>query len=180
MKSIVYFTCLIMVMFSISCASTKPFEAPKLEPAKFEPTEKYKLDLTPLENAKPTPPVPVYAVMDEKKQTITITNDPKNANSVVFTTAEYAKVGSVIKIAATYKEVAIQEEALINLRIDEINSLKQLVAIKDAQIAVYRDMYMESMKLYNEERRQHHRDNVRHDIKEVIMFGGAIALVCAL
>ena len=171
----------LVIIGLIGCTTTKPFEPPSLQPSKFDKTEPYKLDLSALDAAKPAePPKPIYAMMDQANNSVTITNDVKHANCIIFLPQEYAKVGSVVKYASVLKEVATQEESLINTRIDEINALKELCAIKDAQIEQYRNMYIEAMKLYTEEKKSHHRDNIRHDIKELLLFGGTIAVVCSL
>ena len=76
--------------------------------------------------------------------------------------SEYAKVGAVVKLAVTYKELTLDQEKLVNTYIDQINALKELLSMEQRKSEVYRELWISSENAYRYEKWEHNWDNRFH------------------
>jgi len=155
--------CLVLSLV-ISCAPKEftPYQPPEI---KFEKTLPYELDTTAVDALKPEKIKPIY--VNEEFQEV-----PKEeAKFVVLAPSEYAKIAAILKIAKAYKDVAKEQEVLINTHINIINSLKEFVALEQAKTRAALELYGYSENAYRQERYDHKLDNAINK-----MSFGAIAL----
>jgi hypothetical protein len=136
---------------AMGCAPKEfvPFNPPVVEFEKTPPYEGIDFDAIP----KPKPIVPVY--VDENFKEVPI----EEAKFVLLVPKEYAKVAAVVKLAKTYKQLALQQEVLINNQVNIINSLKEYVALEQMKSQQYRQLWADSENAYRQERYQHKLDN---------------------
>lgn len=151
---------MIIGLFFISCAPAefKPF---KPEPIKFDPTPPYSVQEQLDKIPKPDPIKRMY-VKKLTDKTYEIVENKEEATHIMLAPAEYAKVGAVVKLAKTYKEVAIDQEALINSYVEQINALKELLAMEQRKAEVYRELWISSENAYRREKWEHDWDNRLH------------------
>jgi hypothetical protein len=148
---------LICLFLFTSCAPEllKPYEPPEL---KFEETPTYSIqeDLNKIEKPKPIKRMYAKKLGDDSLQ---ILPNAEGADFVVIAPTEYAKVGAVVKLAKTYKEIVLDQEALVNTYIDQINALKELVALEQKKSQMYRELWITSENAYRQEAYEHKWDN---------------------
>jgi len=158
MKKII--TLLIIGMFLISCAPPqfKPF---KPEVIKFNKTEPYSVQEELDKIPKPDPIKRMY-VKKLTDKSFEVVADKAEATHIMLAPKEYAKVGAVVKLAKTYKGVAIDQEGLINTYIDQINALKELLEMEQRKSEVYRELWISSENAYRQEKWEHDWDNRLH------------------
>jgi hypothetical protein len=167
------FVILLSFVLLTSCAPTQfiPKEPPTI---KFDPTPKYKTDLSDIIQ----PPKPIHIWVDEKFQKV---DDPAKAKYLVLTHDEYAKYVAQLKIKKTYEEIINEQEILINTYVDIINSLKELVALEQAKAKAYRDLWADSENAYRQERYDHQIDNLTNrGIIGAISIGAIVIAILAL
>ena len=165
---------IILVMLSlifVGCAPSKfvPAEYPKVE---FEPTPPYEANLDDIK----VPGKPVKILLDKEFQ---ITEDQKQARYIAFAPKEYTKVQAYVLAGKSYKEIAVEQEKLINTYIEQINALKELVALEQAKAEQYRQLWVDSENAYREERHQHRMDNILNRIT-FIAIGALVIAILAL
>ena len=121
----------ILLIFLIGCGPKefKPFEPPELD---FNATKPYTLDLSSIQ--KPDKLQPIYVDKDFNKVPI------ENASYIVLTPKEYNKINTLLKIATTYKKIALEQEELINIHISTINSLKDFLELERTKSLQYREL----------------------------------------
>lgn len=146
---------LILVVLSLiftGCTPPKfvPKEYPKVE---FEPTPSYEANLDEIE----VPGKPVKILLDGNFQ---ITEDQTKARYIAFAPKEYTKVQAYVLAGKSYKEIAIEQEKLINTYIEQINALKELIALEQAKAEQYRQLWADSENAYRQERYEHRIDNM--------------------
>jgi len=150
----------ILILFIISCAPPqfKPF---KPEPMKFDKTDPYSVQeyLNSLPKPEPLKRIYVKKVDDTTYQTV---QNKEEATHIMLAPSEYAKVGAVVKLAKTYKELAIDQELLMNTYIDQINALKELLVMEQRKAEVYRELWISSENAYRYEAWEHKWDNRLH------------------
>jgi len=158
MKKII--TLLIIGMFIISCSppAFKPF---KPEVIKFDKSPVYSIqeDLDKIPKPDPIKRMYVKRITDKSFEVVA---DKSEATHIMLAPKEYAKVGAVVKLAKTYKGLVIDQEALINTYIDQINALKELYAMEQRKAEVYRELWISSENAYNQEKWEHDWDNRIH------------------
>lgn len=166
---------IIIGLFVISCVPP-PFKPYKPEVIKFDTTPLYsvqeELDALP----KPEPIKRMY-VKETSDQTYMVVSDKAEATHVMLAPSEYAKVGAVVKLAVTYKGVALDQEALINTYIDQINALKELLAMEQRKSEVYRELWISSEDAYRREKWEHDWDNRIH---KTALYGITIGSIVVL
>jgi hypothetical protein len=153
-KNITYLLLFTMSSTLFGCQSTgapKGFP-PAPEPLTFEETPNYEPDLSKLK--APEQPVMSYGKMSADKTSVTIVATQEEADYVMFTPQEFAKVGQVVSLARTYKELTGQQAELINTYIDNINALKGLAAVEREKAIAYRQLWLDALTMYNQERKE--------------------------
>ncbi|MGD2072722.1 MAG: hypothetical protein PVG65_04460 [Candidatus Thorarchaeota archaeon] len=167
-KRILVILCTILLF--VSCGPTK-FVPKSREPIKFESTPKYELNLDEITK----PDKPKYILMDED---FNIIEDIKEAKYVVYTKEEFAKVVAHLEVRKAYKDIAKEQELLINNYIKIINSLKEYVALEQEKAKEYRELWADSENAYRQERYDHKIDNLFH--RSIIGSMGIGAIVIAI
>lgn len=144
----------------MSCAPA-PFKPFKPDPITFEQTALYSVQNELDKIPKPEPIKRMY-VKKVDETTYEIVADKAEATHIMLAPSEYAKVGAVVKLAKTYKELAIDQEALVNTYIEQINALKELYAMEQRKSEVYRELWISSENAYRREKWEHDWDNRLH------------------
>jgi len=150
---------LIWVLFS-GCAPA-PFKPFKPDPIVFDKTPIYSVQEELDKIPKPDPIVRVYA-KKISDTTYEVVENKEEATHIMLAPAEYAKVGALVKLAKTYKELTIDQEKLVNTYIEQINALKELVAMEQRKSEVYRELWISSENAYRHEKWEHDWDNRIH------------------
>lgn len=166
------FAVLMVSLFLFANCAPKEFTPYKPPEIKFEKTPYYELDLTAIQALKPDKIEPIYVDEDFKEV-------PKEeAKFVVLAPSEYAKIAAILKIAKAYKDIAKEQEILINANINIINSLKEYVALEQAKAEEYRKLWADSENAYRQERYEHKLDNaINKGLFGVLAVGAIIAII---
>lgn len=146
--------------FLISCAPA-PFKPFKPEQIVFEKTPAYSVQEDLDKIPKPEPLVRMY-VKKVTESTYEVVAVKEEATHIMLAPAEYAKVGALVQLAKTYKELALDQEILINTYIDQINALKELLSMEQRKSEVYRELWISSENAYRYEKWEHQKDNFFH------------------
>jgi hypothetical protein len=101
---------------------------------------------------------------------------PSEATHIILTRKEWYGIGVIVEKAKAYKELAEQEESLINTHIDIINSQKEYIELERRKSIEYRDLYMISENSFRQEEYRHKQDNLINKIGHYIIVIGGIAL----
>ena len=171
-KIIILIICGLLVL---SCAPA-PFKPYKPEVIKFDKTPPYSVQEELDQLPKPEPIKRMY-VKETSDKTYVVVADKVEATHVMMAPAEYAKVGAVVKLAVTYKGVAIDQEVLMNTYIDQINALKELLAMEQRKSEVYRGLWISSEDAYRREKWEHDWDNRIH---KTALYGITIGSIVVL
>jgi len=172
MKKVLISLLLGALILSFGCA---PAQFVPREPliVEFEPTPPYSIDLSQI--PKPDKIKPIF--VDENFQEVPI----EQAKFIVLAPSDYAKIAALLKYARAHKDIVKEQEILLNVHIDIINSLKEYVALEQAKAEEYRQLWADSENAYRQERYAHRLDNaVNKGIFGAISLGAIIALILAL
>lgn len=157
----------------LCCCAPKKFVPREIPDVKFNKTPEYSVDLSNI--PKPDKLVPIF--VDENFNE----TSKDNAKYIVLTPKEYAKVGAVVKLAKTYKEIVKEQEVLINTDIRIINSLKEYIALEQMKANEYRKLWADSENAYRQEQYNHKLEQaVTKGMFGSIALGALIALIIAL
>lgn len=66
--------------------------------------------------------------------------DVEDAKFILLSPVEFAKIAALAQMVVTYKEVAMEQETLINLHINTINALKEYLELERAKSLQYREL----------------------------------------
>jgi len=170
---------LLIGVFLISCAPA-PFKPFKPEPIKFDKTEPYSVQEQLDKIPKPDPIERMY-VKKLTETTFEVVADKAEATHIMLAPSEYAKVGAIVKLAKTYKELLLDQETLVNTYIEQINALKELLAMEQRKSEVYRELWISSENAYRQEKWEHDWDNRLHKAGLYgITFGSIIVFLLLL
>lgn len=170
MKKLITWLLIASFLF-VGCAPKQfiPYEPPAVV---FEKTSEYTLDLDSI--PKPAKIKPIY--VDENFKEV-----PKEeAKFVVLAPSEYAKISALLKLAKAYKDIAKEQEVLINTHISVINSLKEYVALEQMKTKEYRQLWADSENAYRQEAHNRKVDNAIHKGTFGAIFLGVILAIVAL
>jgi len=171
-QTITTMMCIMLILFC-GCAPQAfvPREYPKVT---FEKTPDYKLNI---EDIK-VPEKPVNILLDENFKQVT---DSSKAKYVVYTQQEFAKVVSHLKVREAYKDIAVEQEVLINSYIATINSLKEYIALEQAKSEQYKNLWVNSENMFRQEQYSHQIDNIfNRSILGIITVGAMVIVILAL
>ena len=152
------FLCIVLLFTIASCAPKEfsPFIPPNLQ---LETTPSYNIKED-LENIpKPSQLVPIY-VKKTSESNYEVVGTLNEATHILLAPEEYAKVGAVVKLAKTYKEIILMGESITNTYISEINALKELNALEREKLISYRELWVNSENMYRQEKYEHKADNI--------------------
>jgi hypothetical protein len=113
----------ICILLFIGC-STKEFKPIELPKSNFEKSEYF--NLNDLEIIKPDKPNYILLDYDFK-----LVDDPDLSEYVAFNNKEFAKIVALSKSFDNLNIVNNQLITIINLKVDEINSLKEIISYKE-------------------------------------------------
>ena len=165
----------IIGIFLVSCAPA-PFKPFKPEPIKFDQTPPYsvKEDLDKIPKPEPLKRMYVKKVTDTSYEVVGVKEE---ATHIMLAPAEYAKVGALVKLTKTYKELVLDQEILVNTYIEQINALKELLAMEQRKSEVYRELWISSENAYRQEKWEHDWDNRIH---KTALYGITIGSIVVL
>ena len=162
----------VLIFLPILLIGCQTFEPPEIQELTFEKTEYYNPNL---DLPKPdSPPQPIFVkVLDNglstkdntipgtevQNKTFIVVDNYEDADHILFSESDYSKVGAVVRLAVTYKEITKEQVVLINTYIDQINALKELSSIERKKTQSYAEMWYNSEEAFRSERRSHRIDN---------------------
>jgi hypothetical protein len=157
----------------IGCAPSKfePYKPPTIE---FDETKKYDPDLSNLSKPKK----PDFIFLDKNFEVVDNINE-----------AEYAALNknNLDKILQLSKKYNIQQDIikdqidLVNLRINQINSLKELYNIQEMQTNEYISLYTDSRNQYLQERYENKMNEfINNTFMYIITVGSIVIAILAL
>ena len=166
-------TCIIVLVMLLFGCSPKLLQPKELPDLKFEKTQLYSLDISTI--PKPDKIVPIY--VDDNYNLV----DVENARYIILTSVEYAKIAGLLKLAIAYKNIAKEQEILINSNIEIINSLKEYVALERMKAQEYRNLWIDSENAYREERySKKWNDFINKGTMSIISIGAIVLAILAL
>jgi hypothetical protein len=165
----IIFILLIFILSSCSKQEIKPIELPK---SNFEKTEYFKLD--DLEIIKPGKPN--YILLNSEYELV---DDPELSYYVAFKNIEFAKIVALSKSFDNLKEVNNQLVTIINLKVDEINSLKEIISYKEIISDQINLLYVNERQIRELERKEYKFQKIMDKIYIVIQSGVIVALAIA-
>ena len=166
-----------VLMSGCSPAHFEPFKPPEIYYDRIDPYDiQSVLDTIP----KPKKLQPIYVKIEGTYLEV-VTKESGAANHILLVPKEYAKVGAVVKLATTYKKVAIEQELLINTYIDQINALREMVKLERQKSLMYRELWVQSENAYRQEVAEHKRDNwMNRTAMYIITIGSIVVIALAL
>lgn len=84
---------------------------------------------------------------------------------IILSEDQFSKIADLVEITEGYKDIAYAQETLVNVHIDTINALNNIIALKDRELELYIDMWVNAENLYREESKLHRRSNILNTIK---------------
>ena len=169
---------IIIGLFLVSCAPV-PFKPYKPEPITFEDTLPYSVQEEINKIPKPEPLKRMY-VKKVDDMSYQVVEDKTTATHIMLAPSEYAKVGAIVKLTKTYKQLVLDQEKLMNTYIDQINALKELLAMEQRKSDSYRELWISSENAYRYEKWEHDWDNRIHKTGLYGITIGAIVIVLLL
>ncbi len=168
---------LFLILFFVACAPVKhePFEP---NPIELEESDHYSIE-TVLENL-PKPEKPKVAYIKELRG-VYVPCSKEEATHVLLSPDEYAKFGILVKRTVALKDIALEQEHLVNTYIDQLNNVKKLFMIEQDKAKTYRELWIDSENSYRNEKHIHTWDNrINRTGIYLITIGSIIALALAL
>ncbi len=161
---------LTLMLFAVSCApgEFKPFIPPQI---KIEPTPAYEFDVS-KELVKPDKPNTIFLDKD-----FNITKDKNKSKYVVFTANEFSKIVALNRLYEAQVEIIDDHVRLVNVHIEIANALKELLALKDAEIKEYLALWTNAENAYRQERYRHKVDNAINKTGIYLVTIGSIILL---
>lgn len=172
--------CIILFFFFLTSCSPKQFSPYRPPDLKIDPTPSYSIK-NDLDNIpKPTKLVPMY-VKKTSELNYEVVEYSNEATHILLAPEEYAKVGAVVKLAKTYKEILLMNESVVNTYINEINALKELSTLEREKAISYRELWVNSENMYRQEKFEHKTDNmINKGGMYMITIGSILLLLLAL
>lgn len=162
------------VLASCAPAPFKPYTPPEIKYDKLDYYEiQDKLDMIP----KPEKLVPVYVVISGESIAVLSKEEKAKATHVLLAPREYAKVGGLVKLAKTYKSLTVEQEALVNTYIDQINALREMLELERQKTILYKELWVDSENAYRQEKAEHDRSNFINRAAMVVVTIGALIVV---
>lgn len=168
---IIYSTIIILSLFIFGCSGKEiqPITIPK---ANFEKTEKFVIEE--YINKPERPDLQTYDELFNEVQ------DPEKIHHFVFDKYEFAKIVALSKSFDSQKEMIDQLSIIINLKIDEINALKELIASKEILAEHMAILYANEQNIRKEENQTYKIQRLTDKVFMFIQSGVIVALALAL
>jgi energy-coupling factor transporter transmembrane protein EcfT len=162
----------VVSLFFYGCAPAKfsPIKTPEI---KFNQTPHYDVEELLSNIQKP-----------EKMKVLFINNDfkevnPEDATNVIIIPKEYAKVAALLELCKTYKDIILEQENLVNIHIDTINSLKEFISLEQMKSNTYKELWVNAENAYIQEKYERKLDNVINKIT-TISIGTIMAILLVI
>jgi len=170
MKTLGLTSITLALLLVIGCAST-PIPYKEIPEIHFETAEPYKIDLDSIQ--KPSPPKAKYGkyIDNGDVQLLAADDTIDSAAVVVFDLNEYKKIGQLVVLTTTYKNIIEQQSVLINNKIEIENSLKELMALERMKTKEYADMWVDMANTYQREKHDHKMDNIMNKVTQMLLVG---------
>jgi hypothetical protein len=124
------FSLILLMLFILGCSTSfTKFEPPYPKIKNIDNLENYEIDLSKIQ--KPEKLQPIYVDKDFNEVNI------EKAEYIVLTPKEYSKVGFLVQLSSSYKDIIKQEEKLINNNIEQFNNLNSIKKLNDEKIIYY-------------------------------------------
>lgn len=173
-KSILFITLLISISFLISgCGPAKfePYKPPKLD---IEKVEEYNPDLSGLKK----PEKPNFIYLDENFDKV---DDKSKAKYAALSNEELKKILNLSNLYNTQQEVIKDQKELVNIRIRQINALKEIVELKEYQMDQYISLYANARNDYLQERYENKMSNLlNRTVMSIVTIGSITLAILAL
>lgn len=168
---IIYNIIIILSLFIFGCGGKEiqPITIPK---ANFEKTEDFVIKEH--INKPDKPNLQTYDKLFNETQ------DPNKIHYFVFDKYEFAKIVALSKAFDGQKEMIDQLSIIINLKIDEINALKELIVSKEILTEHMAILYVNEQNIRKEENRTYQIQKLTDRIFMFIQSGVIVALALAL
>ena len=157
MKTKIIF-CIVLLFLFVSC-SPKQFSPYKPPDLKLQPTPNVNIK-DDIENLPKPEKLKVIYVKKISDNSFEVVERSEESTHILLAPREYAKVGAIVKLAKTYKEIILISEGIVNTYIDEINALKELSALEREKVISYRELWVNSENMYRQEKFEHDKDNI--------------------
>lgn len=169
---------ILALCFCLCCcapAKFEPFKPPMIE---LPPTDNYSIKET-IENLPK--PESLKIIWLKKEGDIYVVTERAEGTHVLLAQSEYAKVGVLLKRAIALKDIALEQEILINTYIDQLNEVKSIFTLEQQKSIDYRRLWIESENAYRQEAAQHKLDNtINRGAMYFITVGSIVVLLLAL
>ena len=170
----------VTVFLLFGCAPSK-FEPYTPPPIHYDKLEDYDVQEMLAKIPKPDRLAPIYVILEGDYVNRLKKDQKELATHILLVPKEYAKIGGVVKLAKTYKEIVIEQEILINTYIAQINALREMLVLERQKAILYKELWADSENAYRQEQYEHNRDNILNRTgMYIITIGSIIALALAL
>ena len=148
---------IVLLSLMIGSCSVQKFN-PKI-PSKYEFERETRYSITEDLNkiSKPTPIKMNYVKLNSNNVLVYTTID--STEFFILSPMEMSKVVALKELAVSYKKVIIDQEDLINIKINKNNETKKLLELERNSYIISMDGWVNSENIYREEKRNHQIDN---------------------
>ena len=169
----------ILSLFFVGCSTitVKEFKPEPLEDLTLSKTDSYTVDLTAI--PKPEKINNLYGVYKDDG-TILIVDDALIADFVILSEEEYSKVGQLVSLNVSYKNIIMKQEELVNENIKIINSVKELAELERKKTQEYQKLWVDSENLFRHERAELSKNDKENKFMNFISQLGFIGSILAL
>lgn len=172
--------CIISILIGSSifvggCKTTDPIDQP-LPPVTFQKEKEYVLDLSKIK--QPDAPNFIFLVMDQDGKLRTAKPNEK-PQYVAMLQEDLTKIDAMLDVKNAYRNIAKEQEALINVQIEKANVLKEMMALERQNREFERQLRIDLEKRYNREVKDHRIDNIINRATFIATIVGGVA-ICAL
>lgn len=169
LKSIIFST---MFLFISSCSSNTNIRQIDIPEASFEKTERFKL-----QGHIEKPGKPELIQLDSN---FNITYDNNDTKYFAFVKNEFAKIVVLSNAFDSQKDIIDSLEDLVNVKIDQINSLKELITTNENLSKHIAVLYVNEQEMRQLEQNNYKFQKLMDRIFMIIQGGAIIALAIAL
>jgi len=171
MRNILFFILCVCLLFSFGCSKPeiKPISIPK---ADFEKTERFEIKQ---HVKKPEKPELIQLDSEFRK-----TNDSAQTEYFAFTKSDFAKIVALSKSFDTQKQVIDNLEYLVNIKINQINSLKELASMKESLSQHIAVLYLNEQEMRLLEQENYEFQELMDRVFMIVQGGAIMALAFAL
>ena len=163
--------CILVFFFLFGC-SIKNIDPIIIPTSNFEKTENFVIETHVEKPAKPN-----YILLDSNFQKTTNTKEIKY---FAFTSEEFAKIIALSKSFDSQKDMINELEKLVNIKIEQINTLKEITVLKENLSQHLALLYSNEQNIRSLESRNFQVRQIMDRVFMIIQAGVIIALAIAL